>query len=408
MADIAYNLSMVKQRLEILYQIVEELERQGGGGGQGGTDDYTELTNKPRINDITLVGNKSLTDLGIASAAALNDKADKSTTYTKTQVDTALTAKADKSTTYTKTETQSYVQGEITGAINDLDHTSVGGSTKVITTISQANGIINATAADTDTIPTANSNRLVRSQGIKTYVDNAKTAANSYTDTQVATKASINDIYGPGIIIPDGADLNDDAYKVPGVYYRKSASTSSYIENTPITSNFFKIIVEWVYPDNRLKQTFISLARDCTYYVRVYDSGGWQAWNRFRSFDQVIDGVYGIGTTIESGTDLNNLTTAGLYTCPSITVANTLANTPVSGSAFRLEVKYINNSTRIRQECYILSDISTYYARTYTSTGWKPWYMFTGTQVVPPESQQNLTSLQSANLTVEPNGEVDA
>lgn len=96
-----------------------------------------------------------------------------------------------------------------------------------------------------------------------------------------------------------------------------------------------------------------------------------------------ISDVYGVGTAIESGTDLNNLTTAGVYTCPTVTVANTLANTPVSGSAFRLEVKYLNNSTRIRQECYILSDLSTYYARTYTSTGWKPWYMFAGTAVTP-------------------------
>ena len=182
MTDFNLILSQVRQRLEILYQIVDELEAQGGGG-QGGTDDYTNLSNKPMINDIILVGNKSLNDLGIASAAALNDKADRITTYTKTEVDTALAAKANTATTYTKNETQSYVQGEITGAINALDKTAAGGSTKVITTISQANGIINATAADTDTIPTANSDRLVRSQGIKTYVDNAKAAANSYTDT---------------------------------------------------------------------------------------------------------------------------------------------------------------------------------------------------------------------------------
>jgi hypothetical protein len=94
-----------------------------------------------------------------------------------------------------------------------------------------------------------------------------------------------------------------------------------------------------------------------------------------------ISDVYGIGTAIESGTDLNNLTTAGVYTCPTVTVANTLTNAPITGSAFRLEVKYLNSSTRIRQECYILSDTSTYYARTYTSTGWKPWYMFAGTAV---------------------------
>ena len=35
------------------------------GGGSGGTSDYTDLTNKPSINNVTLSGNKSLNDLGI-------------------------------------------------------------------------------------------------------------------------------------------------------------------------------------------------------------------------------------------------------------------------------------------------------------------------------------------------------
>lgn len=30
-----------------------------------GTDDYNELVNKPQINDVTLIGNKSLPDIGI-------------------------------------------------------------------------------------------------------------------------------------------------------------------------------------------------------------------------------------------------------------------------------------------------------------------------------------------------------
>jgi hypothetical protein len=91
--------------------------------------------------------------------------------------------------------------------------------------------------------------------------------------------------------------------------------------------------------------------------------------------------VFGIGSQIETGTDLNNITTRGLYTCNSVTIANSLLNTPISGSAFRLEVKWLNNSNRIRQECYILSDTSTYYARTYTSTGWKQWFRFEGVPV---------------------------
>lgn len=43
------------------------------GGGGGGTSDYTDLTNKPKINNVTLAGNKSLNDLGIVEATALTN-----------------------------------------------------------------------------------------------------------------------------------------------------------------------------------------------------------------------------------------------------------------------------------------------------------------------------------------------
>lgn len=38
----------------------------------GGTDDYNALVNKPSINDVTLVGDMTLADLGIASATDLS------------------------------------------------------------------------------------------------------------------------------------------------------------------------------------------------------------------------------------------------------------------------------------------------------------------------------------------------
>lgn len=38
---------------------------KGSGGGGGGTTDYTDLTNKPQINGVQLVGNKSTADIGI-------------------------------------------------------------------------------------------------------------------------------------------------------------------------------------------------------------------------------------------------------------------------------------------------------------------------------------------------------
>jgi hypothetical protein len=42
-------------------------------GGGGGTSDYTDLTNKPKINNVTLAGNKSLSDLGIVEVTELTN-----------------------------------------------------------------------------------------------------------------------------------------------------------------------------------------------------------------------------------------------------------------------------------------------------------------------------------------------
>ena len=38
-----------------------------GQGGGGGTSDYSDLTNKPQINSVTLSGNKSASDLGLGT-----------------------------------------------------------------------------------------------------------------------------------------------------------------------------------------------------------------------------------------------------------------------------------------------------------------------------------------------------
>lgn len=38
----------------------------GGGGGGGGTTDYNQLTNKPSVNGVELVGNRSSDDLDVS------------------------------------------------------------------------------------------------------------------------------------------------------------------------------------------------------------------------------------------------------------------------------------------------------------------------------------------------------
>lgn len=42
---------------------------EGGSGGGGGTSNYPDLTNKPQVNGVTLLGNKTTSDLGIDKTA---------------------------------------------------------------------------------------------------------------------------------------------------------------------------------------------------------------------------------------------------------------------------------------------------------------------------------------------------
>lgn len=127
---------------------------QAGGGG-GGTSDYTLLTNKPKINNVELSGNKSLASLGIASRTELstvednitdinadiieleNNKANVSDipdisglatklelqstndrmTQAETDIDTLETAVVEKATTASVTA----LDGRVTQAETDID-----------------------------------------------------------------------------------------------------------------------------------------------------------------------------------------------------------------------------------------------------------------------------------------------
>ena len=59
-------------------EILLGLIKSNGGGGGGGTTNYNDLSNQPQINGNTLVGNKTASDLGLATETELADKADKS------------------------------------------------------------------------------------------------------------------------------------------------------------------------------------------------------------------------------------------------------------------------------------------------------------------------------------------
>lgn len=85
--DHLYYLTVPDGTHEVgLYYFDGVVWKSCASGGEGGTNDYNDLVNKPRLNGIELAGNKSYTMMDIAQA---------SNTYTKVQVDT-LIASAQK------------------------------------------------------------------------------------------------------------------------------------------------------------------------------------------------------------------------------------------------------------------------------------------------------------------------
>ena len=172
------ELSKIKQRLEILWQEVEKLEAEGGGGSG---DAYT----------------KAQTD------ALLAEKADKSTTYTKTQVDNALSEKANAATTYTKDETNA----EIQGAITDLDVSSTSATGHYIKSIEQVDGKINAVAELIDTSPTPSSTKPITSGAVYTALANKENKIETLTASGTITNATDMTDSGVGIDIPANSGI---------------------------------------------------------------------------------------------------------------------------------------------------------------------------------------------------------
>lgn len=110
-------------------------------GGEQGTTDYVDLTNKPEINGVTLVGNVSLSDLGLANVASTGEYSD--------LINTPVlgTMAAENAGDYTKTSSLSNVA--LSGSYNDLvDKPNFG-------TAAYANTTDFATAAQGDLANTA-------------------------------------------------------------------------------------------------------------------------------------------------------------------------------------------------------------------------------------------------------------
>lgn len=114
------------------------------GEGGGGTSDYADLTNKPQINNVTLSGNKSLSDIGAASAADVAEKYTKpSSGIPASDLSSAVQTSLGKADTALQSAPVTSVNGQ-TGAVT-IDAQDVGAYVKPVTGIpasDMASGVI--------------------------------------------------------------------------------------------------------------------------------------------------------------------------------------------------------------------------------------------------------------------------
>lgn len=190
---------------------------------------------------------------------------------------------------------------------------------------------------------------------------------------EIASKTTIEGVYGVGTAIALNSDLDDivDA----GVYYSDSATTSASLSNCPHTASIFQMFVYLPYGVNVHQILYpISAGGNSFYYKRIKTTSGWGAWTKFSS--------YGMGTAIAANTDLDTVTVPGMYYCNNATTAAGLSHCPVS-TLFHMEVKCTTASTRFLQEITVAASASapTTYKRIYTSGGWSAWYKFEGVAV---------------------------
>ena len=147
-----------------------------------GSYNYSDLTNKPKINGVTIDGNKTGLDYGLLTKAdadtfylGINDTP--TNCYTKTEVNTLLSGKADASTTYTKTEVNTLLSGK---ANADNVYTKL-----------EVDGFLNAKADASTTYTKTEVNTLLNDKA-----DASSVYTKSEVDNALSNKANVSDLAG--------------------------------------------------------------------------------------------------------------------------------------------------------------------------------------------------------------------
>ena len=142
----------------------------------------------------------------------------------------------------------------------------------------QDGGTASYTKAEVDTLLAAKQNTLTFDSTPTSGSTNPVTSGGIYT--AIADFLTFDKIYGLAVRLPDtGIDSNN--YTTPGVFRMQTATGAGLSSNIPMTTAAFKMIVEYVNSETRIRQTFIPLAAQGYYFIRMYTNLGWQPWYKF-------------------------------------------------------------------------------------------------------------------------------
>lgn len=204
------------------FVFVKDAIEEGGGGGTGGTKNYNDLTNKPKINGAELSGNVALATLGIKGAAAKD-------------VDTTGTA---VTSTSTNVPTSAAVVAYVTSKIGELPKPM------------QIKGTLGTASGATATLPTAaeaNTGWLYIVVTDGTYASQAAVIGDMFVSNG-----------SKWLYVPSGNELFDGRNIILTEYAKGSAKPSSITILATDSVNEALKKIEWALDDKVNKTTTIN------------------------------------------------------------------------------------------------------------------------------------------------------
>lgn len=240
-----------------------------GGGGEGGTSDYTALSNRPSINNVVLVAGLDAEDLNLAKASdvetSLLAKANTVDVYTKTEANSAITNATENLTTktyvdgglelkanaddvYTKTETDSAITSANSGKANTTDVTTALATKQDKLTAGENITILNNTISSTGgaTIDQSNVSPLDPATG-DLWIDTGDTNYLAQVDDVISTESTnaiqnkVITSYIKGAVLYDNATGSNAALTLSDsiINYKKA-----YIEFKTSNNAYKSIIID--------------------------------------------------------------------------------------------------------------------------------------------------------------------